>query len=477
MRTIFLIACASVASYGSSVRADDVACGECTPKVGCGESTIVAPAWFQLRLDDFFDRSGAAPDDLKWSAGIGLRYRYMDEQNRLRPAGTNHSNYNLWRVTPHVSFGNEDFTAYAEAIDASIFGEDIAALPIDENRSDLLRFYADVKLDRLGLNNTRVRAGRQFLKYGSQHLVSPLAWANTFRNFEGLKFYHDSKSWAVDGFVTRPVNGAAGNSFRPLSADSPDQSAWFSGVYATWKDAPSGTMDLYWLWLDEDEPRLVRHDGSRHTIGTRYAGKAPVKASDKTLHTWLWDAEAAWQFGEDSFQSGGAGQDVSAGFVSLVGGITFDAVPWSPTLKAVFWWGSGDGNANDGDINTLTTLFPLGHAYWGLIDNFNGANLTDYSVQLSARPTDQLTLLAAWHRFDKSRAGDYIYNIAGAPLGGPGGPRHIGNEMDAIATWKASDTLSIQAGYSWFWYANAVTSTALNRNDAHQFYTMITWEL
>ena len=410
----------------------------------------------------------------KWSAGAGMRYRYMDEQNRLRPAGTTRSTYDLWRFTPHLSVSNDTFTGYVQAIDGSIFNNEIAPVAIDENRSDLLRYYGDMKLDAIGLEGTRVRAGRQFLQYGSQHLVSPLAWANTFRNFEGVRLYQDSDAWAIDGFATRPVNGAAGNIFRPRSFDTPDQSAWFSGIYSTWKQAPGGTMDFYWLWLDEDNPRLNRHDGRRHTIGTRYAGTVPTKEGGKTVRTILWDAEGAWQFGEDSFQSGGAGQDVSAGFVSIIGGITFDSLPWSPTLKGVFWWGSGDGDPADGDINTLTTLFPLGHAYWGIIDNFNGANLLDYSVQLSAKPADKLTLTVAWHRFDKADTNDFIYNIAGAPLGPLGTPRHIGDEIDCIANYAVCDSMSVQFGYSWFWYGDAVNTTALARDDAHQFYSMVT---
>jgi len=412
---------------------------------------------------------------LEWTVGAHIRYRFMDEVNRLRPAGTNHSNYNQWRVAPHLNLGNDNFDVYVQAIDASIFGEDIPALPIDENRSDLLQYYGDIKLDGLGLNDTRLRVGRQFLKYGSEHLVSPLAWATTFRNFEGARLYRTTDDWKIDGFVTRPVNGAAGNSFRPNSLDNPDQSAWFSGVYATWKKAPKGVMDFYWLWLDEDEPTANRHNGNRHTIGVRYAGKTQQNERDETALTTFWDTEGAWQFGDDAFQSGGVNQNVSAGFVSVLAGVTLDSAPWKPTIKGIFWWGSGDSDPNDGDINTLTTLFPLGHAHWGLIDNFSGSNLLDYSLQASIQPADSITLLAAWHHFDKANKSDYIYNIAGAPLGVLNGSGRIGNELDLIATWKASEQTSIQLGYSWFWYGGAVNQTALARDDAHQFYTMASW--
>ena len=415
--------------------------------------------------------------DFNYSVGGELRHRHMDERFRLRPQGNvRRSIYELWRFTPFVEVGNDWITARVRAIDASAFNEDIPIVPIDENRTDLLEYYVDVAFGDIAGKPIHLRAGRQLLKYGSQHLVSPLGWANTFRNFEGLRGYHETDAWAIDAFATQPVNGAANNTFRPRSFDTPDQSAWFSGVYATYKQAPFGSVDFYWLHLAEQEARLNRHDGRRHTLGARYLGKYAIndECCDPVL-TFTWDVEGAWQFGKDDFQNGGRDQDVRAGFFSSITGVTLNQIPWSPTFTSVFWYGTGDDDPNDDTIGTVNTLFPLGHAYWGLIDNFNGANLVDYSVQFSVKPTKKLTLLAAWHWFDKADTNDAIYNIAGAPLGPVGADRNIGHELDLVATYKYSKTLSFQAGYFWFWYGDGVDQTALSRPDAQQFYFMTTW--
>jgi hypothetical protein len=414
--------------------------------------------------------------DLRASVGGELRYRYMDERNRLRPQGNLRRNtYDLWRFTPVAEIGNDRVRAYVQAIDAVSFGEDLPPVPIDENRSDLLQYYLDLGLIDVDGKPVRVRYGRQFLKYGSQHLVSPLGWANTFRNFEGTRAYWENEAWAIDGFAVQPVNGAGGAVPHPFSRDIPDQSVWFSGVYAAYKKAPYGNFDLYWMWLNEDEPKFSRHDGRRHTVGMRYAGKYAFHDCGTPAHTLFWDAEAALQFGEDSFQSGGAGQDVFAGFVAAEAGLTLNRIPWQPTVKGLFWYGSGDGNPTDGKINTLTTLFPFGHYYWGLIDNFNGANLFDYSVQFSVKPTKKLTLTAAWHWFDKADANDFVYNIVGAPLGTLGGDRTIGHELDLVANYAVSPNLSFQLGYFWFWYGDAINNGPLSRSDAEQFYFQTTW--
>ncbi|GAB4158111.1 MAG: hypothetical protein Tsb009_35270 [Planctomycetaceae bacterium] len=415
--------------------------------------------------------------DLYASVGGQLRYRYMDERNRLRPQGNLRRNtYNLWRFTPFAEIGNSRFKAYVQAIDAVSFGEDLPTVPIDENRADLLQYYLDLSFIEIDGIPVHLRYGRQFLKYGSQHLVSPLGWSNTFRNFEGSRTYWENQSWSFESFAVRPVNGAGGAIPHPFSNDIPDQSVWFRGMYASYKNAPYGTFDIYWMWLDEDERKLNRHDGNRHTIGLRYAGKHVIAdACGNACRTYFWDVDGAWQFGEDSFQNGGANQDVFAGFVFAEAGVTWHTVAWQPTIKGLFWWGSGDSNPNDGDVNTLTTLYPFGHYYWGLIDNFNGANLLDYSIQASVKPTRKLTFAAAWHWFDKANRNDHIYNIVGAPLGPVGGPRHIGHELDLTANYVVSKNLSLQLGYFWFWYGKAVNNTAISRKDAQQAYFMATW--
>jgi hypothetical protein len=428
-------------------------------------------------------------DDRTRVSGPGLRtFRNISgqwgltEKQRISILGDPaRSTYHQWRFIPYLQLNYQDWlTGYVQAIDAPTFGEDLPQLPIDENRADLLQYYVDLKLWSFETGDLRFRYGRQMLLYGSQHLVSPLAWANTFRNFEGYKLYYVGQSWNIDAFAVQPVNGAAGNTYRPRSFDTPDQSRWFSGVYTTYKDLPHSVVDLYWLWLNEQEPKLDRIDGNRHTVGARWAGGVPMTDEyGDPLMTWNWDVEGAYQFGEDDFLTG-ANQDVQAGFVSLIAGPTFEQLPWTPTLSGIFYWGSGDRNPGDGTLGTFSTLFPLGHAYWGILDNFSGQNLIDYGVQLSVKPAQRLTFVTAWHWFDKAARQDAIYNIGGAPFGGVSTTAaNIGHELDLIATYRMSANLQVELGYSWFWYGPAVTRNpnllVANRDDAEQFYLMVNW--
>jgi hypothetical protein len=425
-----------------------------------------------------FLRDQEISECLTFSAGGELRHRAMDERNRLRPGGPGDSTYDLWRLTPWVELNyGDDVTAHVEAIDASIFNRDLPITAIDENRADLLQYYVDAKIAELGDGNLRLRVGRQFLQYGSQQLVSPLAWSNTFRNFEGLRLYYSSSDWDIDGFAVRTVNGAAGNIFRPTSADHADQSHWFSGVYSTYKGCDNGKLDLYWLWSKEDGNQAGLKD-DRHTVGARWAATSRIEECGVTVGTWALDIEGAYQFG-DTQVAGPTNQDIRAGFFTSKLGYTWNQGLWTPTIKGVFYWGSGDNSATDGTNNNFNTLFPLGHAYWGIIDNLNGSNLLDYSIQTSVKPCEKFSLNTDIHWFVKENAGAPIFNVANAPFG-PGGAigtgnKYIGSELDLVGTYTFSKNLSTQAGYSWFWYGQAVSNNpAIARGDATQFYVMTT---
>jgi hypothetical protein len=233
-------------------------CGE----PGCGEGTGSGACNYEaLDFNALFDHvAGDKPlfkclkdqkaGDLKYSAGGELRYRFMDESNRLRPGGPGQSDYQLWRFTPYVQANyNEFIGGYVQAIDASMFGLDApyTPTPIDINRTDLLQMYAELNLGEVGDGELKYRYGRQFLQYGSQRLLSPLGWANTFRNFEGHKLVYTSSDWDVDGFYMKSVNGASGGDYRPDSFDHADQNRTIGGAYSTYKGIENSSLDFYYL--------------------------------------------------------------------------------------------------------------------------------------------------------------------------------------------------------------------------------------
>ncbi|MBL8815097.1 MAG: alginate export family protein [Planctomyces sp.] len=480
----FAFLATNVCMANNEVSFGDSCC--CDP--GCGEVDACPPIEYRvLDCNALFDSvlgdepllkclKGQKAGSLTYSAGAELRYRHMNEKNRLRPGGPGHSSYELWRMTPYVQASYKDLVGgYIQAIDASMFGLDAPYLPtpIDINRADLLQYYAELNVGDVGDGNLKYRYGRQFLQYGGQRLLSSLAWANTFRNFEGHKLIYTSDEWTIDAFAMQSVNAAAGNTPRPYSFDRADSSRWISGVYSTWNGLENNSLDLYYLWFDESESSAALHDGNRHTLGARLTGKLPVKEGKTLVGTWNWDIEGAWQFGEDSFGTAEY-RDVQAGMFGALGGYTFEDVIWKPGLGGIFYWGSGDNDPTTGDINTFYTLYPLGHAYWGQIDNFSGQNLLDYGVQASIKPHEKLGIVSQWHYFDLAKASDRIYNLAGAALPGSG-DRNVGTELDFVGTYTHSKTFNVQLGYLVFFYGDAVNNGGLARSDAEQLYLQGTY--
>lgn len=481
----------------------DTACDECAPIScdscdgcdGCGDSGCSLGGDGKFLFFDGLKRMEFLEDEcgdplLTLSAGGALRYRFYNEDNRLRPPGPGNdrqSNYSQWRFTPYLQADIGDrVTAYIQGIDAPTFGNEIRQLPIDENRFDLLQYYVDIKVLETDSGSLGFKWGRQLLQYGDQHVVSPLAWANTFRNFEGYKVYWKGENWDVDGLLDmRSVNGAAGNIFRPNSFDTPDQTRSLHGIYSTYKKLDKGKLDLYWLWSREDEfpvnPAANTTSGNRHTFGARWYHTNAIKdACGDVARTWKYDIQGAYQVGEDAVGgiNGGATSDVEAGFFNMTASHTWNQAAWTPTITGLFYYGSGDQNTADGTNDAVYTLFPLGHAYWGLADQFSGQNLIDYMVATTVKPTKKLTLSAAFHVFEKAEQADAIYNIANVRLGSTAGTsQNIGSELDLIATYQWKENVTLQGGYFWFWYGDAVGEAVggVPTADSDTFYFLANW--
>jgi hypothetical protein len=403
------------------------------------------------------------------NSGGELRHRYMNQDNRLQPGGPGRDTYQLWRWRHFLDVrAGENFRAYVEGIDASSFGQDLPVQPIDVNRWDLLNAFVDVELFETGSGTQTLRYGRQELLFGRQRLVSPLDWANTRRNFEGFRYMIKEQDWKMDIFSVNPVNSATG--FRSVAEfdnrfDQPNRDVFFSGAYYTYTGLKNTNIELYYLWLDDSNPTVGKADGNRHTVGSRYTKLIPVDAESRV---WDYDVEAAYQFGNDN------GLDVQAGFATAIAGHTWKKAPWTPRLSGLFYYGSGDVNAGDGTTNTFSTLFPLGHAYWGLSDNLTGQNLYDWSLQVDVKPTDKTAVTVAHHFFNLASGNDVVYNVGGNPVGTPGNGVSLGNALDLYGYYSFNEFFDVQLGYSWFWYGNYIDRTT-PRGDATQFYVQTTY--
>lgn len=357
--------------------------------------------------------------DTTVSFGGELRFRYMDERNRLRPQGnTTRNMYDLWRWRNYVDVKHGDWLrGYVEMIDASIFHNDLPPTGIDENRWDLQNYFVDIAPLAIDDQQVWFRAGRQELIYGSQRLLSPLDWANTRRNFEGFKVFTKGDAWDLDAWVTNPVNTATPND-GPLSRfdnsfDSRNQDRVFTGAWATYKGLKDHTFDYYFLWDHTSQnnaggPNLAAYPlGNRYLTATRWLGNYAC-SGDRVLHG---EIEGGYQFGNDH------GNPVSAGFLTVGAGHTWKDLPWEPNFWVYYDWASGDNNPDAGTNGTFFQYFGLVHAYLGLIDNIARQNISDVNWRFTVKPHKKVSFMTAQHFFSKANSHDYLYNAGGARIG------------------------------------------------------------
>ncbi len=427
-------------------------------------------------------------EDTRISFGGELRWRFMDEANRLRkPSGS--SNYQLLRWRNYLNIEHSDwFRGYIEMIDASSYNNDLPVTGIDVNRWDIQNAFIDLKVLERDDKPVWFRAGRQELTFGSQRLISPLDWSNTRRNFEGLRLNSLGKEWDVDAWLTNPVNTATagdGGGIGPklgvnnfgTNMDAPNRGIIFGGGWATYKGIKDHTIHTFMLFNHHDAftGGTGFPVGDRFTYGNSWIGTFNVSGGDRQ---WLADVEGGYQFGTDKGQLAALGatgsQTVSAGYVTTGLGHCWKSVPWEPTIWGFYDYASGSNNPSGGTNSTFFQYYGLAHAYLGLIDNIARQNITDINYRVTLKPTKKLQLTMAQHFFQLATANDTLYTVTGQPFGSKGHGKDVGNEIDFLSTYTYNQNLSIEAGYFFFQYGSYVEAATPGRPNAGQFYVQTT---
>ena len=196
-------------------------------------------------------------------------------------------------------------------------------------------------------------------------------------------------------------------------------------------------------------------------MGTRFWGKTPLGA-----HTWDYDTEVAGQWGKS------AGDTIQAWMWAADTGYKLGDVPWTPRIGIGFDYASGDSDPFDDVHQTFNQMDPLGHAYFGYLDQIGRQNLWAQNVNLTVKPHKSVTSRLAWHTFWTDKNRDALYNVAGAPVrrsarGNVGD--EIGHELDLTIKWQIDPHASVLFGYSHFWDSDFITDTGVSE-DPDLFY-------
>lgn len=395
----------------------------------------------------------------KLDIGGEVRVRYHSEENH-RGLGLTGRDDDFF-LTRYRMFANlrvnEYFRLYGEYLYADSGGENFNNRPIEENRGEIQNLFLDTKLTE----NLNVRVGRQELLLGAQRLVSPLDWANTRRSFQGVRGTYKGDTWTVDGFFVNPLNRNAANESK---IDDANENVDFYGVYASRSDLDIGTVDAYYLGLDNSVL-----DFDYHTLGSRVAG-----STDGGL---LYEVEGGTQFGTNSpgfgdhsaaFFTGGLGRKLS---------ICTHCGEWNPVVW--FWYdyasGGDDVPAARGD-DSFDHLFPLAHKYNGFMDLFGRRNLHDFNAQfITPVLGSKKVKLLLWYHYFRLDEATTPYGVTLAPFNAanPAGDKELGHEIDVVFNINLNPRNNVLLGYSHFKAGDYFDTTAgVPTNEDAQFFYM-----
>ncbi len=396
-------------------------------------------------------------NDWLLSFGGSFWYRYMHETDSRLNAGGRNNDYHLIRTRFHADLWYQDrVRLFAEFIDARSFDPELAPLAIDRNHTDILNLFADYKVGDINNSPLYMRFGRQELIFGSQRLISTLDWANTRRTFQGIKTFWRNEKWDVDAFWVRPMKTEKGD------FDNWDRRRDFFGLWTTYKHDKDRLIDLYFLSLNDSRPANGVFFGGTDTLLGATQGRTTM-LGDSNVHTLggrlvgeynrvLYEIEGMYQFGQ------WANLDVSAFAVATGVGYDFQ-MPLNPILWLRYDFASGDGDPNDGNVNTFNHLFPFGHYYLGYIDLIGRQNIHDFNAQLTLHPKRWMTFLAQYHRYYLANKRDFLYNAGGvALLGDPTGQSgsHVGDGIDFLVNLHVARHHDVLVGYSKLFSGNFI---------------------
>jgi hypothetical protein len=327
------------------------------------------------------------------------------------------------------------------------------------------------------------RIGRQELFYGDERLIGKGNWSNTGRSFDAIKLRMENSFGWVDAFTSRVVVADDGN-FN-VSNDY-DQ---FSGIYAGSKKLmPWQDTQVYFVSRNygQQAPNAIAPGvpGSPATERDIYSVGTLWKSNPDAFNGWDYSVEGVFQFGRvyNTAQKKSLDQQSHALFASS--GYTWKSSSYAPRLGLGYEYGSGDGNANDGKVETFENLFGTQHKPYGLMDLAGARNMHIPKISFSVKPQKNITLAADCLAFMLATTDDYFYPEAGSGRKSNGYGIHseyssyVGTELDLYATYKINSWSSFELGYGHLFPGNYIDDTAhavaRSSVDADWLYTQLT---
>lgn len=320
----------------------------------------------------------------------------------------------------------------------------------------------DAKFD--GLKASRV----------SQRLIGPFDFTHATRNFDGFSLAYDQSAVNLTVDATHPTQGG----FNIHAQEEISHIDLFYAAITGKKDAwlPGTEERLFYLYYGDDRDvqvldnrpatqrtSLSRQDLKLHTVGTHWLTVQPVGSGSADGLLW-----AAYQFGR------WADLDQRAWAVDAEAGYQWTGLPLKPWLRAVYYRGSGDSDARDGEHGTFFQVLPTARP-WAKTPFYNLMNLQDVFVQFIVAPTANTKVSVDAHHLSLDSSNDLFYAGGGASSrsGGfgyagraSGGRSTVGQLVDIGFSHQLSPQLSWSLYYGHAFGGPATGNVYRGKNDA-----------
>jgi len=390
---------------------------------------------------DWSDGLKAIPLHPRWPLTLTLsgQARWREEFMRAYNVGTLRDDYGFTRlmVGADLQAGNPKRLhgrVLTELRDAQALSRTLpgGTRATDGDRHDIQNLYADI-----GYGRSFVRYGRQEVSLNRERLVGVPDWANTRRGSEGTRAQLVRGRLVLEGTDIRPMivrldrgNRADSTSrLRTLSlGSSPGATPIARGLPTQWNG--------YWY---EQTIRTPSSLTRRLTTGARTVWQFGTPSASRIVTSM--ELEGALQHGHAGTR------ELQAWFWVVETQLQWRRVRGLPSLALGVEEASSDRATTPGN-EAFAVLYPAAHQHGGFADVIGRPNVVELHAISSWDPIPSLSLRAAWYRFDRRHLDDGVYNKQNGLFRAASGSsaRHVADEVDLTAAWKATTHLRVLIG-------------------------------
>ncbi len=396
-------------------------------------------AVFSQTQQDVMSPSVKIGGQVRYRSELDLRFFDMNEKALFFNMLRTRLNADV-TITPNVN-------AFVQFQDSRNFGEENGASwrgTLDGTADNLDLHQGWIELNGLIADDLTVRVGRMQFSTNSERIIGNLDWHNVGRSYDGAWASYKLDDWSARAFAF-----SLGSNELIMTSAAEQTPKVLTGFELNVPYIPEGNVYVY--YDKNNKPITGAGLPSSKPALSRYTTGVFTKSDAAGL---VWEFEAALQMGNmDTLPSPSSTtqHDISAWLVSAYAGYKTADFTIGGGIDAF----SGDDPATD-TYEGFDHLFFTLHKFYGFMDFFpitilpngglrqgiegNGKGLLMPNIKASWNPNNNWKLDATIMMFSTLEP----YSFGGNDL------HNIGSEIDLLATYKISKSVSTQFGSSIF---------------------------